>query len=72
MFKGAFIAGLLTLHANEPQPEFAAFFKANADSVWGKARNGDGVIEDLFDGSGNANAASHASGIDVLLAASRS
>ncbi|OAG06994.1 glycosyl hydrolase [Paraphaeosphaeria sporulosa] len=72
MFKGAFIAGLLTLHANEPQADFAAFFKTNADSVWEKARNGDGVIEDLFDGSGNANAASHASGIDVLLAASRS
>lgn len=72
MFKGAFIAGLLTLHANEPQADYAAFFKANADSVWEKARNGEGVIEDGFGGSGNANAASHASGVDVLLAASRS
>ena len=69
MFKGGFISGLLTLHKNEPQPQFAEFFRQNADSVWDKARNGDGVITDSFQGSGNANAASHASGIDVLLAA---
>ncbi|KAF1977661.1 Six-hairpin glycosidase [Bimuria novae-zelandiae CBS 107.79] len=72
MFKGGFISGLLTLHDNEPQQQFADFFKQNADSVWDKARNGDGVIEDLFQGSDSANAASHASGIDVLLAAARS
>ncbi|KAJ4356202.1 uncharacterized protein N0V89_004232 [Didymosphaeria variabile] len=72
MFKGGFISGLLTLHANEPQQQFADFFKQNADSVWNNTRNGDGVITDLFQGgSTNANAASHASGIDVLLAASK-
>lgn len=72
MFKGALISGLLTLHENEPQQQFADFFKQNADSVWDKARNGEGVVTDLFQGgSTNANTASHASGIDVLLAAAR-
>ena len=70
MFKGAYIAGLSSLHENEPQGSFAEFLKKNADSVWEKARNGEGVITDLYQGgSTNANAASHAAGIDVLLAA---
>lgn len=70
MFKGAFIRGLASLHSNEPEQLYADFFKRNADSVWSKARNSDGVLQDKWQGGDNtANTASHASGIDVLVAA---
>jgi predicted alpha-1,6-mannanase (GH76 family) len=70
MFKGAFIRGLLSLHRNEPQQAYADFFKKNADSVWSKARNSDGLFQDIWQGgSTNVNIVTHASGIDVLVAA---
>jgi predicted alpha-1,6-mannanase (GH76 family) len=69
-FKGVFVRGLATLQANKPQPAFAAYLQKNADSVWSKDRAADGVIGPRWQGGPeDANTASHASGIDVLVAA---
>ncbi|KAF2794093.1 glycoside hydrolase family 76 protein [Melanomma pulvis-pyrius CBS 109.77] len=71
-FKGVFVRGLATLNANEPQKAFADYLKKNADSAWSKDRGADGVIGPRWQGGPNdANTASHASGIDVLVAAAQ-
>jgi predicted alpha-1,6-mannanase (GH76 family) len=73
MFKGAFIRGLASLHSNEPEQAYADFFKKNADSVWNNAKNDAGLFKDRWQVTTKwtpaANTASHASGIDVLVAA---
>ncbi|KAF2257138.1 glycoside hydrolase family 76 protein [Trematosphaeria pertusa] len=71
-FKGAFVRGLAVLNGNEPQQSFTDFLKKNADSAWTNAKNSEGVIEDRWQGgSDNTNAATQASGIDVLVAAAQ-
>jgi hypothetical protein len=70
MFKGAFIRGLASLHSNEPEQAYADFFKKNADSLLSKAKNSDGFFQFGWQGGSSAsNTASHASGIDLLVAA---
>lgn len=70
MFKGAYVRGLSTLNENEGQPAYTDFLKKNADSALASARDGEGVIRDRWQGgSEGSNAASHAAGIDVLVAA---
>ncbi|KAJ4335137.1 hypothetical protein N0V95_008979 [Ascochyta clinopodiicola] len=70
MFKGAYVRGLSALNENEGQAAYAEFLKKNADSVLANARGGDGVLRDRWQGgSEGSNAASHAAGIDVLVAA---
>ncbi|KAF2036417.1 Six-hairpin glycosidase [Setomelanomma holmii] len=69
-FKGAFVRGLATLNGNEGQASFADFLKKNAASAWSQGKVNGGVIVDRWQGgSSNANTASHAAGIDVLVAA---
>jgi predicted alpha-1,6-mannanase (GH76 family) len=69
-FKGVFTRGLSTLNENEPQPNFTQFLIANAESVREQPKVDGGVIVDRWQGgSRNSNTASHASGIDALVAA---
>ncbi|KAH7398836.1 glycoside hydrolase [Phaeosphaeria sp. MPI-PUGE-AT-0046c] len=69
-FKGVFARGLSTLNENEPQQSFTDFLKRNAASVWRQEKVDGGVITDKWQGgSRNANTASHAAGIDILVAA---
>ncbi|KAF1943137.1 glycosyl hydrolase [Clathrospora elynae] len=69
-FKGAFVRGLSTLNENEPQQSFTDFLKKNAGAVSSEPKVDGGVIPDKWQGgSGNSNPASHAAGIDVLVAA---
>ena len=70
MFKGAYIRGLSSLNRNERGQSRTDFLKKNADSLLQKARNGDGVFIDRWQGGSNgASVTSHASGIDLLVAA---
>lgn len=70
MFKGAYVRGLSTLNENEGQQAYTDFLKKNADSALASARDGEGVIRDRWQGgSEGSGAASHAAGIDVLVAA---
>ncbi|KAF1830468.1 glycosyl hydrolase [Decorospora gaudefroyi] len=69
-FKGAFVRGLSTLNRNEPQVSFREFLTRNANAAKSQPRVDGGVIVDRWQGgSGKGNAASHSSGIDVLVAA---
>ncbi|KAL6710790.1 hypothetical protein ACN47E_007847 [Coniothyrium glycines] len=71
-FKGAFVRGLSTLNENKPRPEVTDFLRRNADSAWRQNKVDNGVIVDRWQGgSSNANTATHASGIDVLVAAAQ-
>lgn len=70
MFKGAYVRGLSTLNENASQKKYTDFLRKNADSALANARNKDGVIRDRWQGgSDGSSAASHAAGIDVLVAA---
>jgi len=70
MFKGAFIRGLASLNKDERQQSYTDFLRKNADSAWRQEKVDGGVIVDRWQGgSKNANAGSHASAIDVLVAA---
>ena len=71
MFKGVLVRGLATLHANEPQKDFADWLKKNADSVWNKDRNQEGLLGPKWQGGGpdGPSVTSHAAGIDALVAA---
>ncbi|KAF2131183.1 glycoside hydrolase family 76 protein [Dothidotthia symphoricarpi CBS 119687] len=72
LFKGVFVRGLSVLNENKPQQAYTDFLKNNANAAWSRARKSNGVIAEKWQGgSNNANAASHAAGIDVLVAASR-
>lgn len=73
MFKGAFIRGLAALNEQAPYQEMWEFIKKNADSAWSKDKNGDQVIGPNWkgDGQGSAGATSHASGVDLLVAAAQ-
>jgi predicted alpha-1,6-mannanase (GH76 family) len=69
-FKGAFVRGLATLNDNKRQQSFVDFLMKNADSAWNQDKVDGGVIPDRWQGgSKNSNPATHASGIDVLVAA---
>jgi predicted alpha-1,6-mannanase (GH76 family) len=69
-FKGVFVRGLSTLNENEPQPNFTDFLIKNAESVREQPKVDGGVIVDKWQGgSTNSNTASHAAGIDILVAA---
>ncbi|KAF2462980.1 Six-hairpin glycosidase [Lindgomyces ingoldianus] len=71
-FKGVFVRGLIRLHQQSPTQSFSTFLKTNADSLWSKDKTGDGVLGPLWQGpAANANAASHAAGIDCLVAAAQ-
>jgi predicted alpha-1,6-mannanase (GH76 family) len=69
-FKGVFTRGLSTLNENEPQPNFTNFLIKNAESVREQPKVDGGVIVDRWQGgSSHSNTASHAAGIDALVAA---
>lgn len=69
-FKGAFMRGLSTLNENQKRQQVTDFIKKNADSATRQKKVDNGVIVDKWQGgSNNANAGSHAAGIDVLVAA---
>ncbi|KAF2737596.1 Six-hairpin glycosidase [Polyplosphaeria fusca] len=68
-FKGVFVRNLAALNANAPEKAYSDFLKKNADSVKSKDINGDGVFGPRWQGpGGDANTASHASGVDLLVA----
>lgn len=70
MFKGAFVRGLASLNGNERRQEYTDFLRRNAESMWRQEKGEGGVITDRWQGgSRNANVGSHASGVDVLVAA---
>ncbi|KAH8708620.1 glycoside hydrolase [Phaeosphaeriaceae sp. PMI808] len=69
LFKGAFVRGLSTLNKNERQQSFTDFLRRNAESAWRQGKVDGGVIDRWQGGSKNSNAASHAAGVDVLVAA---
>jgi hypothetical protein len=46
-----------------------SFAVLRLSTVWSNGKNADGLFEDRWQGSDTANTASHASGIDVLVAA---
>lgn len=72
MFKGAYIRGLSSLNENEGQQAYADFLRRNADSALARAKDNDGAIRDRWQGgSDGSSAASHAAGIDVLVAAAQ-
>lgn len=70
-FKGAFVRGLAALNAQVPNPRYASFLKTNADAAWNRGRKGE-LIGSRWQGDGNfVHTTSHASGIDVLVAAAQ-
>lgn len=69
-FKGAFVRGLSTLYENEPRPNVQHFFQTNANSAWSQPKVDGGVMVDFWQGgSENGNPSTHASGIDIIVAA---
>jgi predicted alpha-1,6-mannanase (GH76 family) len=69
-FKGAYVRGLSTLYENAPQEGVQQFFMRNANAARSQPRVDGGVIIDLWQGpSENGNPSTHASGIDILVAA---
>jgi predicted alpha-1,6-mannanase (GH76 family) len=69
-FKGAFVRGLSQLNEWAPQDKYKVFLERNANAAWSQPKVDGGVIVDRWQGgSGNGDASSHASGIDVLVAA---
>ncbi|CAN9186684.1 unnamed protein product [Alternaria alternata] len=69
-FKGAYVRGLSTLYENAPQQGVKEFFYRNANAARSQPRVDGGVIVDLWQGSSqNGNPSTHASGIDIMVAA---
>jgi predicted alpha-1,6-mannanase (GH76 family) len=70
-FKGAFVRGLAALRAQAPQQKYKDFLHKNADSAWSKDKNSEGLIGPKWQGGqqGPFSATSHASGVDLLVAA---
>jgi predicted alpha-1,6-mannanase (GH76 family) len=72
-FKGIFARHLKELYMVTKNPAYKIFLEKNADSVWEKARNQTtGIFTPVWSGPFdlvNANAASHSSGMDALVAA---
>ncbi|ORY00371.1 glycosyl hydrolase [Clohesyomyces aquaticus] len=72
MFKGAFVRGLIRLQKQSSEQRYADFLKMNAESLLAKGKSNDGLFAMEWEGpSTGANAASHASGIDLLVAAAQ-
>jgi predicted alpha-1,6-mannanase (GH76 family) len=72
MFKGAFVRNLAILNANKPEQRYTDFLMKNAESAWKQEKVNGTVIGDRWQGGERfANDVSHASGIDVLVAAAR-
>lgn len=69
-FKGIFVRNLAKLVKAVGGGEFGDFLKRNAESAWGKASDGKGVIGVNWKGPfGGGNASTTCSGLDVLVAA---
>lgn len=70
MFKGAYVRGLASLNGNEKQQAYTDFLTKNADSLLANAKANDGFFKDKWQGgSDGLSSTSHASGIDLLVAA---
>jgi len=70
-FKGIYIRNLLDLHTASPKDQYARLIGANAASVWTNDRDGStGRINVDWAGNskGGANASTHSSAMDVLVA----
>jgi predicted alpha-1,6-mannanase (GH76 family) len=72
-FKGVFVRGLAALNEKAPQQSYQDFLKTNADSAWNKDKNSEGTIGPDWSGDqqGQYSTTSHASGIDLLVAAAQ-
>jgi predicted alpha-1,6-mannanase (GH76 family) len=72
-FKGVFARNLKELYKATNNPAYKTFLEKNADSIWQNARDAQsGIITGTWSGPFNstyANAASHSSGMDALVAA---
>lgn len=71
-FKGAFVRGLAALNEQAPEQRFKEFLTRNADSAWQRGKEGE-IIGPNWAGEdqGEAGTTSHASGVDVLVAAAQ-
>ena len=72
-FKGIFVRNLGYLQRAAPQDAFRDFLRANADSVWAKARSADNKLGLSWAGppgaGGGPHAGTHSSAMDALVAA---
>ncbi len=69
-FKGIFVRNLLKLDQAAPQPSYASFFTANADSIWSKARGAGNQLGQVWSGPfGGASAGTQSSALDAIIAA---
>ncbi|KAF2209948.1 glycoside hydrolase family 76 protein, partial [Cercospora zeae-maydis SCOH1-5] len=69
-FKGVFVRNLRILQKASPQPRFAKFLDANADSIWRQDRNNRNELSVRWTGPfvAPANASTHSSALDALVA----
>jgi predicted alpha-1,6-mannanase (GH76 family) len=72
-FKGVFVRGLAALNEQAPQAEYADFLRKNADSMWSRDKNEEGVLGPNWAGDeqGQYISTSHSSGVDLLVAAAQ-
>lgn len=72
-FKGIFMRNLMVLHQAAPQNLFADFIKSNAESIWANDRDGEAGNVFSVNWAGPfiapANASTHSSAMDALVAA---
>ena len=70
-FKGIFMRNLMRLQQVSPNSKYLTFIKANADSIWSSDRNAAGELSVQWAGPfiNPANASSHSSAMDALVAA---
>jgi predicted alpha-1,6-mannanase (GH76 family) len=70
-FKGVFARNLMLLHQAAPDPQFVKTIQTNANSIWTNDRDDADMISVKWEGPfvAPANASTHSSGMDALVAA---
>lgn len=69
-FKGVFLRNLMALHAAAPDARYAAFAKANAESIWEHSRDAKNAFGQVWLGPvEEPNASSQSSALDAFVAA---
>ena len=70
-FKGIFIRNLQLLQSVAPQDEYVSVINANAKSIWANDRNSEDMFSVIWSGPfiAPANASTHSSAMDALVAA---
>jgi len=70
-FKGVFIRNLMELQQSAPVDAYKTFIDANADSIWANDRDSNNMLSEDWSGPfvASANASTHSSAMDALVAA---